>query len=64
MESSTLYVVGAILVIKTGSVFLCVWNQERFAAGMDDSSNETHDTEKAIKTAVEAVRLLVKGESL
>ena len=64
MESSTLYVVGASLGIKTGSVFLCVWNQERFAAGMDDSSNETHDTEKAIKTAVEAVRLLIKGESI
>jgi hypothetical protein len=31
---------------------------------MDDSSNETHDTEKAIKTAVEAVRLLIKGESI
>ena len=64
MESSTLYVVGASLGIKTGSVFLCVWNQERFAAGMDDSSNETHDTEKAIKTAVEAVRLLIKGETI
>ena len=64
MESSTLYVVGASLGIKTGSVFLCVWNQERFAAGMDDSSTETHDTEKAIKTAVEAVRLLIKGESI
>ena len=64
MESSTLYVVGASLGIKTGSVFLCVWNQERFAAGMDDSSNETHDTEKAIKTAVEAMRILIKGESL
>ena len=64
MESSTLYVVGASLGIKTGSVFLCVWNQERFAAGLDDASNETHDTEKAIKTAVEAIRILIKGESL
>ena len=64
MESSTLYVVGASLGIKTGSVFLCVWNQERFAAGIDDSSSETHDTEKAIKTAVEAVRLLINGESI
>jgi uridine phosphorylase len=64
MESSTLYVVGASLGIKTGSVFLCVWNQERFAAGLDDASNETHDTEKAIKTAVEAIRILIKGGSL
>ena len=64
MESGTLYVVGASLGIKTGSVFLCVWNQERFAAGLDDDSNETHDTEKAIKTAVEAIRLIIKKETL
>lgn len=64
MESSTLYVVGASLGIKTGSVFLCVWNQERYAAGIDDSSSETHDTEKAIKTAVEAIRIIIKNQSL
>jgi uridine phosphorylase len=35
-----------------------VWNQEREKAGM--SNPHCHDTELAIKTAVEAVRILIK----
>lgn len=61
MEASTLFVVGASLGVSTGAVFLSVWNQERFLAGLDNDTDETHDTERAIKTAVEAIRILVKN---
>ncbi len=59
MEAATLFTVGASLGINTGAVFLSVWNQERFLAGLDDDSSETHDTERAIRTAVEAIRILI-----
>ena len=60
MEAATLFTVGASLGIETGALFLCVWNQERFLAGLDDESCETHDTDKAIEVAVEAIRLLIQ----
>jgi uridine phosphorylase len=60
MEASTLYTVGATLGLKTGSVFMCVWNQERYNAGLDTSDNEEHNTERAIITAVEAIRQLIR----
>lgn len=59
MEAATLFTVGASLGISTGAVFLSVWNQERFLLGLDDESAEAHDTEKAIRTAVEAIRILI-----
>ncbi len=59
MEASTLFCVGASLGIRTGAVFLAVWNQERFELGLDGADDEVHDTEKAIKTAVEAIRFLI-----
>lgn len=62
MEASTLFVVGASLGISTGAVFLSVWNQERFLAGLDTNSDETHDTERAIRVAVEAIRGLIKNK--
>ncbi|MBE6895061.1 MAG: uridine phosphorylase [Ruminococcaceae bacterium] len=57
MESAALFTVCASLGVKAGAVMLCVWNQEREKAGLDQ--NEEHDTEKAIKTAVEAVKILI-----
>lgn len=57
MESAALFTVGASLGAKAGAVMLCVWNQERAKAGLD--RDEEHDTEKAIKTAVEAIKILV-----
>jgi len=58
MESSTLFIVSQILGARAGCVLNVVWNQEREKAGM--SNPHCHDTEAAIKTAVEAVRLLIK----
>ena len=57
MESAALFTVCATLGAKAGAVMLCVWNQEREKAGLDQ--NEEHDTEKAIKTAIEAVKILI-----
>ncbi len=60
MEAATLFTVGASLGIATGAVFLSVWNQERFLAGLDTDASEEHDTEPAILTAVEAIRRLIR----
>jgi uridine phosphorylase len=57
MESATLFIVSQILGARAGCVLNVVWNQEREKAGM--SNPQSHDTEGAIKTAVEAVRLLI-----
>ena len=61
MESATLYIVAQILRARAGCVLNVVWNQERAAKGL--SNPESHDTEIAIRTAVEAVRLLILEES-
>ena len=60
MESSTLYIVSQILGARSGCVLNVVWNQERERAGM--SNPHSHDTSLAIKTAVEAVRILIERE--
>jgi uridine phosphorylase len=60
MESSALYIVSQILGAKAGCVLNVVWNQEREKAGM--SNPQCHDTEAAIKTAIEAVRILINKE--
>ncbi|MBQ9760336.1 MAG: uridine phosphorylase [Clostridia bacterium] len=59
MEASTLFTVGAYRRLRTGAIFLSVWNQERFAAGLDTDRNEAHDTAPAIQAAVAALRLLI-----
>lgn len=61
MEASTLFTVGAALGVQTGAVFHCVWNQER--ANEYGDFSEGHDTEKAIRVAVEAIRLLIEKNS-
>jgi uridine phosphorylase len=62
MEASTLFTVGASLGLKTGAVFLCVWNQERYNAGLDNDDSEEHDTEKAIALAINAIKKLIADE--
>ena len=62
MEASTLFVVGAHRRLRTGAIFLSVWNQERFAAGLDTHQNETHDTAPAIQAAVEALKILISED--
>ena len=63
MEAATLFTVGASLGIDTGAVFLCVWNQERYLLGLDGDGAEAHDTEKAILTAIEAIKILIEKDA-
>lgn len=60
MESAALFVVASALKVKVGSVFLTVANQEREKAGLENPV--FHDTDKAIKTAIEALRILIKKD--
>lgn len=62
MEGSTLFTVGAALGLRTGAVFSTVWNQERFAAGLDTNAEEIHDTDSAIRCAIGALRLLIRAD--
>lgn len=62
MEASTLFTVAAARGVRAGAVFLSVWNQERFTAGLDGDDAEVHDTERAIRVAVEAIRRLILAE--
>lgn len=56
MESAALFIVASCLKVKVGSVFLTVANQEREKNNLDNPI--VHDTEKAIKTAIEAIKIL------
>ena len=57
MESAALFIVGSFLKVKVGSVFLTVANQEREKLGLENPVE--HDTDKAIKTAIEAIKILI-----
>ncbi len=57
MESAALFVVASFLKVKIGSVFLTVANQEREKLGLNNPV--VHDTDKAIKTAIEALKILI-----
>ena len=57
MESASLYIVAQVLGVRAGCVLNVVWNQEREAKGL--SNPKVHDTSPAIKTAVEAVKILI-----
>ena len=57
MESATAFCVAATRKVRCGSCFSVIWNQERRDAGLDNPI--CHDTERAIRTAVEALRILI-----
>ena len=61
MESAALFIVSQILGARAGCVLNVVWNQERERAGM--SNPNSHDTSLGIKTAVEAIRILIEKEA-
>ena len=60
MESAALFIAASHLRVRCGSNFLVVGNQERNALNMDNPI--VHDTEIAIKVAVEALRNLIKED--
>jgi len=60
MESAALFIVASYLKVRAGSVFLVVANQERAKRGMENPV--VHDTDVAIRVAVEGVRELIKAD--
>lgn len=62
MESAALYIVSAVRGLRAGSIFHCVWNQEQAGHGMPQD-NKNSDTTSAIKTAIEALRILIKEDN-
>lgn len=60
MESAALFVVASALRVKVGSVFLTVANQEREKLNLENPV--IHDTDKAIKIAIDALKLLIAND--
>ena len=60
MESAALFIVGAFLRVRVGALFLVMANQEREKAGLENPV--VHDTDAAVRIAVEAVRELIGAE--
>ena len=60
MESAALYVIASYLKARAGSCFLVVANQERAKRDMENPI--VHDTDVAIKVAIEGVRELIKAD--
>ena len=59
MESGTLFTVASYLRVRCGAVFSVVWNQERADAGLDNDTDQHHDTDQAIRIGIEALRELI-----
>ena len=60
MESAALFIVASSLKVRAGSVFLVIANQERARQGLENPI--VHDTDAAIRTAVEAIRLMIRQD--
>ncbi len=60
MESAALFIVGSYLKVKVGSCFLVVANQERAKRNLPNE--QVHDTEMAIKVAIEALKDLIEQD--
>ena len=60
MESAALFIVAQYLKVRCGSCFLVVANQEREKLGLPNE--QVHDTEIAIRVAVEALRQCIKKD--
>lgn len=58
MESAALFIVGSVRRVRVGTVLLVIANQTRREQGLADV--QVHDTEGAIRVAVDAVRRLIE----
>ena len=61
MESAALFIVASTLHVRCGSVFLVMANQEREKQRLDNPV--AHDTDMAIRVAIEAIRKLIKEDA-
>ena len=60
MESAALFIVSSYLRARAGAIFMVVANQEREKAGLENPV--AHDTDLAVRTAVEAIREIIKED--
>lgn len=60
MESAALFIVSSYLRTRTGTVLLTVANQEREKLNLENPV--VHDTDKAIKAAIEALKILIEHD--
>ena len=60
MESAALFIVASYLHVRVGSCFLVVANQERAKLCLENK--QVHDTEGAIKVAIEALKDLIEKD--
>ncbi|WP_323089764.1 uridine phosphorylase [Allobaculum sp. JKK-2023] len=60
MESAALFTVGAYRGVRVGSIFMVIGNQERERLGLPNPI--VHDTDLAIRVAIEAVRELIAND--
>lgn len=61
METAALFTVARVRKIKMGCVLHALWNQERKKLGIADEEN--FDMSVTIKTAVDALKILIKEKS-
>ena len=62
MESAALFTVASYLHVRCGSTFLVVANQERAKKGLENPL--VHDTDLAVRVAVEAIRKLIAQDKM
>lgn len=60
MESAALFIAGAYRRVRVGSLFLVVANQERAKKGLPNT--QVHDTDLAIRVAIDAIRKMIDKE--
>ncbi len=60
MECATIFSVGIAKRVRCGAVLTALWNVERSKAGFADTI--TYDSSRAIKCAVDAMRILIKDD--
>ena len=60
METAALFTAGAVRGVKMGCVLHSLWNQERKKLGYKDKDD--FDTDMAVKTAVNALKIIINGD--
>lgn len=60
MESSTLFIVGQALHVRTGAMFMALANQEREKRGLENVQN--HDLDPMYRCAIETIRDLIQED--
>ncbi|MBR4112091.1 MAG: uridine phosphorylase [Ruminiclostridium sp.] len=60
MEAATIFSVAIARHVRAGAVLTALWNVERSKAGLPDPV--CHSSERAIKCAVEAIKILIESD--